>query len=184
MEFYCAKNNSRLLAMFMVFQLILLGVYSLAIFEIFDEGGVAGAIFMGGLVMLCWTEERSIRRLNNDYLVFEEEGIRVIDYGKTKNLFLKWENFKHIYIWRDCTENGVYLIIAEKPIPLKKRNRMANFSKRNIEDGIMIELRNSAYGGERTSIVEFVKKKLPEVEVIEKKMWYEHHYDRNMKRID
>lgn len=103
----------------------------------------------------------------NAYMIFEEEGITIVDYGETKYAYMDWNRIDHVYHWNTSNDRGNYFILSERELPPKLLNQMLDYGTRHIENGLVIDI-----GGEDGQKIEtIIRRKLAHIPIEKKNSW-------------
>lgn len=131
-------------------------------------------LFMESAVIVLMERSRHLaKKIKDNYVVFEENGIKIIKYGDRENIYLEWRRIQYVYKWTTGNYTPIYYILAEKPIERKKRDKIVNRMIRNIEDGLVIWINDE--DPKSKSVEKIIQEKLSHIEVEEKKPWYQYY---------
>lgn len=92
------------------------------------------------LIAACEVVGDLTARNRENYMLFEEKGIRIHRYGKTRYAWLEWDKFHYGYRKKRLGFLGRYLIISENPLSKKTMWLMVYMSRRKLEEGIVIDI--------------------------------------------
>lgn len=145
--------------------------------EIVEDGLWNLSIIAFIIMKILW---RASNKQVNNYLVFEEEGIRILKYGKTWDSYLEWSRIQYVYLWGISNHPKSYYILSEKPLSRKRRNRIVNWQLRDIKDGLVIPAGDD-WNPVSKSVEKMILTKLSHIAIEERKPWYRYYNEKNNK---